>query len=47
MEHMQSVYESHEKCKSDKKKYIKTWLWRIVINTAVDATRRQVEVRER
>lgn len=23
------------------KKYIKTWLWRIVINTAVDATRRQ------
>ena len=22
-------------------KYIKTWLWRIVINTAVDATRRQ------
>lgn len=24
-----------------KKKYIKTWLWRIVINTAVDATRRQ------
>ena len=38
----ESVYKAMKNASQIKeKKYIKTWLWRIVINTAVDATRRQ------
>ena len=39
----ESVYKAMKNASQIKeKKYIKTWLWRIVINTAVDATRRQL-----
>ena len=38
----ESVYKAMKNASQIKeKKYIKTWLWRIVINTAVDATRHQ------
>ena len=44
----ESVYKAMKNASQIKeKKYIKTWLWRIVINTAVDATRRQSRFRFR
>ena len=38
----ESVYKAMKNARQVKdEKYIKTWLWRITINTAVDATRKQ------
>ena len=38
----ESVYKAMKNAGQVKdEKYIKTWLWRITINTAVDATRKQ------